>query len=184
LGVAGITTGPYTDLDHHGRLGVLIGGRRAGRESTNGLSVDGPDNLFTGPVHGVSVPFVLVIRVSVECAAAVAARVSFAEIVRLHFGGFGSEPFPVNFVQIIGLQDGTADNARSWSCLDGEFDLAEHDVPAGLDQRPVTLLGNGESGTIGVIVCDASDSRKLIGGTRGEVVNLIGCTQGSIRGAG
>lgn len=184
MGVAGIAAGPHTDLDHHGGLGVLVGVCRAGREDTNGLSINGPDNLFTGPVHGVSVPFVLIVRVVVECTAVVAASVSFAEIVGLHLGAFASKPFPVDFVQIVGLQYGTADNARSRSCLDGVFDLAEHDVPARLDQRPVALLGDGESGTVGIIVCDGSGGRELVGGTRGEVESLVGFAQGSVRGAG
>jgi hypothetical protein len=101
LGIVGIATGPHTDLDHHGGLRVLVGVGGAGREDTNGLPIDGPDNLLTGPVDGISVPFALVIGVVVVCTAAVAASVSFAEIVGLHLGAFDSKPFPVNFIQVV-----------------------------------------------------------------------------------
>lgn len=56
---------------------------------------------------------------------------TLAEIIALNLIVVASEPFPIDFVKIIGLQDGTADNTSSWRCLDNEIDVPEHDVPLG-----------------------------------------------------
>lgn len=115
---------------------------------------------------------VVVARVVMERAAAVAAGVAFAEVVGLHQGTIASKPFPINLVQVVGLHHRTTDNPRSCSSLDGELDSAEHDVPVGLDQRPVTLLGDGEGRAIGAVVGDVSNRCEIWIGTRGEVKRL------------
>ena len=56
---------------------------------------------------------------------------TLAEIIALNLIVVASEPFPIDFVKIIRLQDGTADNTGSWRCLDNEFNVPEHDVPLG-----------------------------------------------------
>lgn len=123
---------------------------------------------------------VVIARVVMIPAAAVAAGVAFAEVVGLHQGIIGSKPFPINLVQVVGLHHRTADNSCSCSSLDGELDSAEHDVPVGLDQRRVALLGDGERRAIGAVVGDVSNRCEIRIGTRGEVKRL-GLSKGRVR---
>lgn len=156
LGIARIPAGPHADLDHHGGLRVLVAFRGIGGQNPDRLAVDGPYNLLARPVHGICVEVVMVSHVIVKGTATIAAGIAFAKVVALHLVVVGSKPLPVDFVQIVGLQHGTAHDALSGGGLDRILHFAKHDVPAGLDQRTVPLLGDGEGRTIGAIVRDAS----------------------------
>lgn len=161
LSVVRVATSPHADLDHHRCLRVLVGVCSLRCENTDGLAIDRPNDLRARPVNRVSVETVMVSSVVMIGTTAVAAGVSFPKVVGLHLGVVASKPFPVDFIQVVGLQDSTADNSSSRSGLDGAFHLAKHDVPAGLDQGPVSLLGDGEGCAIGGIVCDASSGSKV-----------------------
>lgn len=149
--VVRITTGPHSDLDHHGRLRILVGLCGLRSDYADGLAIDLPDNLLTSPVDGVGVEVIVVARVSVEGSTTKALGISLAKVVGLDLRVVSAQPFPVDLVQVIGLEDGAADNAPSGSRLDLEVDASKHNVPIGLDQGRIALLGHGECGAVAVI---------------------------------
>ena len=55
---------------------------------------------------------------------------TFTEVIALDLVAVASKPFPVNFIKVVGLHHSTADNADTWCWLEGELDVAEHDVPS------------------------------------------------------
>lgn len=57
--------------------------------------------------------------------------------------------YPVNLIQSIGLKNNGADNSGSGSSLHGDGDLTVPEVELGLDGGSITLLVDGEHGTIG-----------------------------------
>ena len=93
------------------------------------MSIDGPDNLICRPIDGIRLEAVMVAGSRMEGSSVIRKSLPLAEIVALNLIVVASEPFPIDFVKIIGLQDGTADNTSSWRGLDNEFDVPKHDVP-------------------------------------------------------
>lgn len=168
--VVRITTGPHSDLDHHGRLRILVGLCGLRSDYADGLAIDLPDNLLTSPVDGVGVEVIVVARVSVEGSTTKALGISLAKVVGLDLRVVSAQPFPVDLVQIVRLQDGAADNARAGSGLDHVLDVSEHDVEVGGDQRRIALLGDGERGAFAAVVRGRTAAgRPLIRGAFGEV---------------
>jgi hypothetical protein len=55
-----------------------------------------------------------------------------------------AEPFPVDFVEVVGLQDGGRDDARARGGLEVERHAPEEEVPVGLDGRVVAGFTDGE----------------------------------------
>lgn len=183
-GIVGIAASPRANLDHHRGLRVLVGIGSRWSENANSLAIDGPHNLFSSPVDRVGVEAVLVSRVVMKSATIVAAGVPLAKVVGLHLGILDSKPFPVNFVQVIGLHHGAADDSTSRGRFDLEIDSAEHDVPVGLDQRSVALLGNGEGCTICAVVGHIAGGREVGGFTRREVKGVVSLSKGGVRRTG
>lgn len=168
--VVRITTGPHSDLDHHGRLRILVGLCGLRSDYADGLAIDLPDNLLTSPVDGVGVEVIVVARVSVEGSTTKALGISLAKVVGLDLRVVSAQPFPVDLVQVIGLEDGAADNAPSGSRLDLEVDAPKHYVPVGLEQGRVALLGHGEGSAIAAVrrVPDGFEvSRRALGEVKG-----------------
>ena len=56
---------------------------------------------------------------------------AFSKIVALRLRVVSSKPFPIDFVEAIGLQDGSADNSCAWSGFHNKVDMAKHNVPVG-----------------------------------------------------
>lgn len=100
---------------------------------------------------------------TVECVG-----IPLSKIIGLHLITFGSQPFPVNLVQVVRLKDTATDNASSWRGLDNHFNMTEHDIPFGLNQWGITTLGHSKPYTI-LIVRRASDFFEFIGRAAGEV---------------
>lgn len=75
---------------------------------------------------------------------------SLAKVVALDLGTVSAEPFPVDLVKVIRLQDRTADHTDTWSRFDFELDTSEHDVPFRGQLRGVPGLGDCERSTVGV----------------------------------
>lgn len=115
------------------------------------MAINLPDDLFASPVDGIGVIFVVVSLVIVSSSTVVGTRVALSEVVGLDIEIVDPKPFPVNFVQVVRLQDCTADNTRSGSSLENAFDPSKHDVPLGLDQGSITLFGHSEPSTIFVV---------------------------------
>ena len=73
-------------------------------------------------------------------------KLTFAEVVALHLAVVvgAAEPFPVDFVEVVRLQDRRRDNAGAWGSLEEERHSAEEEVPVGLDGRMVAGFTDGE----------------------------------------
>lgn len=132
------------------------------------MAIDLPDNLRARPFNGVSLELVMVAKIVMESSSAVSLGVALAKIIGLDLVVVGTQPLPVNLVEIIGLQDGTADDAGAGSCLDFHIHSSEHDVPVGLQERAIALLGHGEDGTI-VPIGDLANGFEVIRGALGEI---------------
>jgi hypothetical protein len=81
------------------------------------------------------------------------------------------------------LQNSTADDSSSGCGLDCIFDMSKHDVPVGLDQWPITFLGNGESRSIGAIVGDTAGGSEFRRRSGSEVELLIRLSECGVRRA-
>ena len=64
-----------------------------------------------------------------KCSSIVGRGLALAEVVTLDLITVPTNPFPVNLVESVGLQHGTADDSNTWSWLDLKFDMPKHDVP-------------------------------------------------------
>lgn len=81
----------------------------------------------------------------------VAASVALAEVVGFDLSGVTAESFPVDFVQVVGLEHDRADNTSTGGSLQCHFGSTEKEVGRGLDSGSIALLGDGEAGTIAVV---------------------------------
>lgn len=151
LRVARVTSSPDTNPNHHRRLRVLATLGIIWGERTNGGVINAPHDLFAGPVDGVGVEVVVVALVVMRSTTVVRIRDTLSKVIALHQVVVASQPFPVDFVQIIGLQNRTADNTRSRGSLDFELDPAKHDIPVRLDQGGITLLGHRKPNPIFIV---------------------------------
>jgi hypothetical protein len=88
-------------------------------------------------------------------AAIVIASDTFAEVVRLNLASGRAEvvsgPFPINFVLVVGQQDGATNDTRTRRCLHNNIDTTEEDVEVCPDVGSVIPLLPAEFGTIGAI---------------------------------
>ena len=55
-----------------------------------------------------------------------------------------AEPFPVDFVKVVGLQDGGRDDAGARGGFEEERYTAEEEIPVGLDGRMVAGFTDGK----------------------------------------
>jgi hypothetical protein len=101
------------------------------------------------------------------CRAVVRGRVALTEVVGLDFVVEGadlflrcisipiaskqrkkvSESYPVDFIEIIRLQDGSADDASTIGSAHLHLDITEENIEFGLNRRGIALLADGEQGT-------------------------------------
>lgn len=149
--VGGVAAGPGADLDLHGGLRVLVAALGGGQDAHR-LAVDHPDNLLGGPVDGVGVEGGLGSRDGVGLRAVVAACDALAKVVGLDMGSVAANKFQVDLVQVVGLHDHRADDARSRGSLHGDLDFAEHDVPVGFDGGRIAGLLDGERRSVRAVV--------------------------------
>ena len=82
-----------------------------------------------GPVDGVGVEVVLVAAVGQVGATVVDCGVAFSVVVGLDLGVVRAEPFPVDLVEVVGLQDEGADDADTLGSLHDNIVVSEHHVP-------------------------------------------------------
>ena len=107
--------------------------------------------------------------------AVVAGRISFAEVVALDMGEVSAEDLPVNFIQIVALQDDAADDAGAGSGAHPDFNFATKEVVFGLDGGGVAARGDGEVGAGGLGVFQGAGSGVPGGanGGDGEVIGVV-----------
>lgn len=150
------TSNPVTHLDQHGSLWEVLASKSQsiGVEKSAGQgTIDIPFNIFRGPVNGV-----LVVRFDrsgnwMVNSTIIGGRVSLSEEVALNRGVGGSEPLPINLVEIIGLENERADGTGSRAGLHSDGDLSEEDVFSTLDGRRVGLRRDGKLSTVCSRVC-------------------------------
>lgn len=82
-------------------------------------------------------------------------RVALSEEVALHGRVSGSEPLPINLIEIIGLENERANGTGSRASLHGDGDLSEEDVFSTLDGRCIGPLRDRKLSTIRSRVCQA-----------------------------
>ena len=161
LGVSRVAASPGSKLELHGCLGILVRLGGVGGLRADLGSVDEPDDAVLGPIYDVGVPVGLVVRSRVELSSIVTANYTLSEVVRLDLAGVDAEPFEVDFVEGVGLEDGGADDAGSGRRLHGDFDAAEHDVerrdklwcitrPCDAEGDAVAIVSGGARGYEGV----------------------------------
>lgn len=78
--------------------------------------------------------------------------------------------YPIDLIQVIGLEDQGADHTLTFGGLHGDRNLTKENVEVGLDGGSITTLGEGELGAIGTGVDGTSSGGPLVEGTGlGEV---------------
>lgn len=148
-GVTRVTGGPDTKTNVTRGLGEVLSVQSVFVfQSADQFLIQPPLHLLLGPVSSIVVKLGVGVGDVVVTAAVVARVVSFAVVVGLHLGGVVTDPFPVNLVQVVGLQDNTADNTTTLGHLDVSLDNTEEDKELGLQRGGVQLLLDGEFGSV------------------------------------
>lgn len=128
--VLGAATTPGAELDLHGGLRVGIGAGEAGiLEGTDSRAIDRPDQAFLSPVQRVGVEVVKGI-VHVEVGTTVVSRsISPREVVCLYdvLLRVGAEPFPIDLIEVVRLEDQASDNTSSLGGPDSHINFAKED---------------------------------------------------------
>lgn len=181
-GVLWVTTSPDTDTETHRSLREVVASLSSS-QGANNVSVNQPLDAVTLPVDGVGVESRLGAADSDVRATVEATGVTLAKVVGLDLGGITTEGFPVDLVQVIGLEHDRADNTSTRSSLQCDLGGTEKEVADGVDSRSIALLGNGERGTLATVAHGArSDSPVLR--SAGSEVGLEGGAHSRVGGAG
>lgn len=153
VGHGRVATGPDAEADVHGRLReVVTSVRFFVFERTDERSIDEPVNLFGRPVDGVVVEVLLGLADGVVDCTIEGGRVALSEVVGLGVGGVAAHHFPIDLVQVVGLEHDTADDALSRGGLHDHLDGAEEDVKVRLDGRRVEAAADAEGAALSGIL--------------------------------
>lgn len=109
--------------------------------------------------------------------------ISLAEIIRLYMCGIAAEEFPVDFIEIIGLEDDAADDAVADGGFHPYLELTEEEVEFGLDCRCVAAGVDGKLGARGTVFDEAGGGVPSAAGGGGDEVVGVVCTKGCVGGA-
>ena len=122
-------------------------------------------------------------RDGVESSAVEGAVVTLSEVVGLDLLGIGTDPLPVDLIEIIGLEHERGHDALAVGRLHDDLDAAEEEVPVRLDGGCHLLVSDVELDTIGgVLQGGAGEGGEVLGRTAGEVDGLGG-TESDVIGA-
>lgn len=149
-GVGWVTTGPDTDTETHGSLREVVASLSSS-QCANNASVNQPLDAVTLPVDSVGVERSLGGADTDVGSTVVATSVAFAEVVGFDLSGITAESFPVDFVQVIGLEDNRADNTSTGGSLQCHLGGTEKEVCRCLDGGSIALLGDGEGRTVAAV---------------------------------
>ena len=202
LAVAGVTTGPDTDAKVHGGLREARAALSIGIvESADDVAVDGPDEGLLGPVDGVLVESILRSGNCGPSVTVVSSGVTLSKVVGLNLAVVATKAlllillavvslfiwkvtYPVNLIEVIGLQNNGADNTLARSSLHLYGDLTVEEVEVGLDGGGIALLVDSELGTIAASVDLASSGGPLVQATGlGEVELQVRLSATGVSGA-
>lgn len=173
--VVRVAAGPDAESQAGRGLGEVLAAEGIGVvEGADEVAVDVPGDGLLGPVDGVVVVLGLSRGDGVERAAVVAGGVALAKVVGLNLGILAAEPLPVDLIQIIGLDNYTADDTGSGGSLHEDLGAAEEEIPRRLDSWGIALLVQGELSAISAVGDVAGgDGPGIVVGALGEV-DLIG----------
>lgn len=172
LGAARSSGVPGAQLDLHGSLGVLVAGSSGigGSDGADDSVVDEPVDGGRSPLDGVGVEGAQRVADGGEAAAVVGGGIALGEVVGLGLGVVGTNPLPVDLVEVVGLEDDASDDALLGSSLHGDVDAAEEDVLVGHDGGGIGALGDGEGGAVAAVAdAGAVEVVEGIAGALGEV---------------
>lgn len=145
------TSNPGSHLDAHRSLGVVEAVKSLwvviGEGSDQRISNVELDR-FLSPVERVGDELVHRARYWVSSSTVVGGSVALSEEVGLNVCGISTDPLEINFIQILGLENETADNTGPWGSLHSDGDLSEEDVLVDSNGWCISLLADGELGTI------------------------------------
>lgn len=144
--IAGIAASPRTKSNLHGRLWV-VASTRVG-EGSNCSSVNVPNDSVTGPVNSVSMHGSLRTADRVESTTVISSSITLGEVVGLDLRSVTSNPFNINFVEIVRDQDHGRHDSSTRSSLSNKFQVAKHDVKVRLHSWGIALLANCEINTL------------------------------------
>lgn len=152
LPVVFIAGGPNAKPDIAGALGVTVAaiGVLIG-QGADQVAVNPPLEFLFGPVGGVVVELGVCVLNLVLVAVFIVLD-TFAVEVGLHGVHVVSDPFPIDLVQIVRLEDHTADDAPAMGYLEMSLDDAEEDVEVRLQGRRLQFLLDGELGAFGGVL--------------------------------
>ncbi len=112
----------------------------------------GPLDAVTLPVDSVGMESRLRAADTDVGSTVVAASVALAEVVGFDLSGVTAESFPVDFVQVVGLEHDRADNTSTEAACNVRLGSTEKEVGSrGLNSGSIALLGDGGAGTIAVV---------------------------------
>lgn len=166
------TSNPGAHLDAHRSLGVVEAVESlwvvVGKGANQGVTNVELDRLL-GPVERVS--DVLIHRTGdrVGSTTIVSGGVSLSEEVALDVTGISTNPLEINLIQILRLEDETADDTGTWGGLHGDGDLSEEDVLVDSDGWGIGLLADGKLGTVRSILEGSPISDLPVGALLGEI---------------
>ena len=102
-----------------------------------------------------------------EGSTVVSGRLALSEIIALDLSIVCTEPFPIDFVEVVGLQHCATDDPDAGGCLNDIFDVTEHDVEIRVELWRVTGFCDREGNAIRSVCRIAL--RSEIGGRACEV---------------
>jgi hypothetical protein len=173
-----VTTAPGSYLDHHWSLWVLPSLCSLRGQCSHGSPIDLPSDLVGSPINGVGMEVGLIVGIRMETSAVVSRGLTFSEKVALNLVGVASKPFPINFIQVIRLHYGAADNADTWRRFKGVLNVTEHDIPFRGQQWRVAWLGYCKASTVRII-CRLALRCKRVRGSLCKVY-VDGTTEGCV----
>jgi hypothetical protein len=180
------TTNPVAHLYAHGSLGIVLSIQSqiiSVVESSDQVGTNVPLDRLGSPVDGVGSEGPDGVSYIMVDGTIVGGGVPLSEEVALHGGILGSKPLPIDLIQIVRLQNETADSSCSSRGPQLNGNLSEHDVLRATDCRRAGFGVNHELGTEGAIVRNGGSIS--VGPVRTLSLREVGgegCSQSRVRG--
>ena len=108
-----------------------------------------------------------------ECARGSSGHIPLAVVIRLPMRSIRASKFPIDLIQIVGLEHDATDHALAGGSFEPNLDFAAEDVEFGLHSRRIAFGIDGKLSAL-VVVVDSPRSRipGFARGGFGEVVNV------------
>ena len=106
---------------------------------------------------------------------------ALSKVIALRLCVITSQPFPIDLIKAVGLQNSSTDYACSCRSFHDVVDVSEHDVPIGGDGGSIAVLGYCEGRAVRG-VADSTRGREFVRGGAGGKVDIDTSTQRRICG--